>query len=366
MKSQGWFLGVAPYFRIWILATVVLVTLGGSGAQDVRTAQQAFKNVQVLKEIPADDLVPAMQFITASLGVECDFCHVRDAFEKDDKLPKQTARRMMQMMQAINANNFQNQRAVTCFTCHKGSRIPVGIPMLESGSPYVSEFLPENSPAAAHSDLPSADQILQKYVDALGGEAAISKISSRVEKGTVDLGAGPAAPIEILTKAPGKRITTIRVAAGNNSTAFDGEKGWSSAPGSPVREMHAADFEGARLDADLQFPIHLKQRFQEIRTVKLEKLGDRSAFLLFASNPGKAPLELYFDRETGLLLKEIRFASSPLGLNPTSLELSDYKEKDGVKAPTGIIITRPSRRLQIRITGIEQNLPIDDSVFDHK
>ena len=344
---------------------MVFVTSWGSGEENARTAQQAFKNVQVLKEIPADDLVPAMQFITASLGVECDFCHVRDAFEKDDKIPKQTARRMMQMMQAINANNFQNQRAVTCFTCHKGSRVPVGIPMIESGTSYVNELLSKNSPAAAPSDLPSADQILQKYVDAMGGESAISKISSRVEKGTIDLGAGPPAPVEILTKAPGKRIMTIHLATGNNTTAFDGEKGWSSAPGSPVREMHAADFDGARLDADLQFPIHLKQRFQEIRTVKLDKLGDRSVFLLFASNPGKPPLELYFDRESGLLLKELRFASSPLGLNPTSLEFSDYKEKDGVKTPTQIVISRPSRRLEIRIADLQQNLSINDSVFQH-
>src|SRR5436305_4933305 len=67
-----------------------------------KRADEQFKNIQVLKEIPADSLLPAMQFISASLGVECEFCHVQGAFEKDDKKPKQTARRMIEMMSAIN------------------------------------------------------------------------------------------------------------------------------------------------------------------------------------------------------------------------------------------------------------------------
>ena len=82
----------------------------------------------MLKGIPADQLIPAMQFITASLGVECQFCHVEGAFEKDDKKPKQTARKMMEMMFAINKDNFEGHREVTCYSCHRGSTDPVGTP----------------------------------------------------------------------------------------------------------------------------------------------------------------------------------------------------------------------------------------------
>ena len=60
-----------------------------------KTTDQAFKNIQILKGIPADQLIPTMQFISASLGVECEYCHVEGAFDKDDKKPKQTARKMM-------------------------------------------------------------------------------------------------------------------------------------------------------------------------------------------------------------------------------------------------------------------------------
>src|SRR5580700_248368 len=122
---------------------VALLMLGGtliggakaqSGAAAVanaagpKKAEEQFKNIQALKGIPADQVFPAMQFITASLGVECQFCHVEGAFEKDDKKTKQTARKMMEMMFAINKDNFEGHREVTCYSCHRGNAAPQAIP----------------------------------------------------------------------------------------------------------------------------------------------------------------------------------------------------------------------------------------------
>ena len=92
--------------------------------QTPKMAEQVFKNIQVLKGVPADQVIPAMQFIAASLGVECEFCHVRNAFEKDDKDEKVTARKMMQMMFTANKETFEGKREVTCYTCHRGSTDP--------------------------------------------------------------------------------------------------------------------------------------------------------------------------------------------------------------------------------------------------
>src|SRR5215467_12668468 len=97
-------------------------------SDDTKLAEQVYKNIRVLKGIPANQIIPAMQFVTASLGVECGFCHVENHFEQDDKKPKQTARKMMQMMSAINGNNFDGHREVTCNSCHRGSRTPATIP----------------------------------------------------------------------------------------------------------------------------------------------------------------------------------------------------------------------------------------------
>src|ERR1700678_4630539 len=103
--------------------------------EEAQTAEQKFKNIQVLKGIPADQLIPSMQFISASLGVECEFCHVQRAMDKDDKKPKLAARKMMNMMTQIDADNFKNEREVTCYTCHRGSVHPVGIQSLSADTP---------------------------------------------------------------------------------------------------------------------------------------------------------------------------------------------------------------------------------------
>src|SRR5215469_7390596 len=128
-----------------VIAIMASVAVQSWTASTTQTAQKAFKNVQVLKDIPADDLVPTMQFISGSLGVECDFCHVRNAFEKDDKEPKRIARRMMRMELAINGRDFDSRPAVTCYTCHRGQIKPVSVPSTQKPAgtppedPYFSE-----------------------------------------------------------------------------------------------------------------------------------------------------------------------------------------------------------------------------------
>src|SRR3954471_23578484 len=147
-----------------------------------KSAAEAYQNIQVLKEIPANQLIPAMQFITYSLGVECSYCHVEGALEKDDKKPKQIARKMMQMMAAINRDNFDSKQTVTCNSCHRGSPRPVAIPIIaESGGPKLPlESAPAEDNAAI--DAPPAEQIIAKSLDAIGGAAALAKAITREER----------------------------------------------------------------------------------------------------------------------------------------------------------------------------------------
>jgi len=90
-------------------------------------AEQVFKNIQVFKGIPAPQLQPTMEFIAASLGVQCTYCHVLREFEKDDKPTKATARRMIQMTMTINKESFDGNREVNCYTCHRGDTHPVSL-----------------------------------------------------------------------------------------------------------------------------------------------------------------------------------------------------------------------------------------------
>src|SRR5579872_6575179 len=93
-----------------------------------QTAKQHFENIRILKNIPADQLVPTMTYIATSLGVGCTYCHVAGSFQKDDKKPKVTARTMMTMVMKINKDSFDKKHTVECFTCHRGSPIPISIP----------------------------------------------------------------------------------------------------------------------------------------------------------------------------------------------------------------------------------------------
>ncbi len=355
---------------IVISAAILASSLRARPADNSETAQHAYKNVQILKDIPADDLVPSIQCIAASLGVGCDFCHVRDALETDDKAPKKVARQMIQMVLALNGQNFQAKRAVSCYTCHRGGRAPVSIPDVagkvpsEPATPYFSEHLPEDFPTQPSEGLPPVTDILSKYLGAIGGGSPVEKVSTRIERGTVSFDSGPPFPVEVLTKVPDKQVFIVHMNSGDNITGFDGIKGWLSFPRSPVREMHHADLPGAKLDADLHFAADLQSTFRDFKAMQKTRIGDSESILVLASNQGQPPVELYFDANSSLLLREVRFAESPLGLNPTRLDYGDYKEFDGVKLPLHVLITSPNRQLDIKFDHVEQNVPLPDSKFE--
>jgi photosynthetic reaction center cytochrome c subunit len=324
-----------------------------------KTAGQQFKNVQVLKDIPADQLIPAMQFITASLGVGCDFCHVENAFQKDDKKTKLTARKMMEMMMNINRENFDGQREVTCYSCHRGKPMPVGIPAVasEEGLPQVMPN--EVAPAPA---LPKPDELLDKYLAAVGGADALKNIHTRVEKGTLTGFGTQKLPIEIYAKAPDERISIMHMRMGDSITGYNGKQGWLSFPGRVHMMSSQEDFE-ARIDADLTFPEDVRTMYKKFETKPSEKIDGHETWLVVGSTEGQPPLNLYFDQQTGLLIRMLRFTDSPLGYNPTQIDYADYREADGVKLPFRWTLARPGGRFTIQVDQLQQNVPVDDVHF---
>ena len=329
--------------------------------QSPKKAEEQFKNIQVLKGIPAEQLVPSMMFITASLGVQCDFCHVPNAFEKDDKKPKQTARKMMEMMFAINKDNFEGNRVVTCNSCHRGTAKPQPIPAVVTEEPTGPTGGPKPT-EAKDSAGPTADQLLDKYVQAAGGAMAIDKVTTRVMKGTIDFG-GRSLPIDIYSKDPDQRISFTHMADGDSVTAFNGREGWLRAPGRPLREMQGSELDAASIDADLHLATHLKPMFSEVHLRGTERVTDHEAYVVVGQRQDKPPLELYFDQQTGLLVRLVRFGDTALGLLPTQIDYQDYKDTNGVKIPYRWTLARPSGRFTIQVTDVQQNVPVDDAKF---
>ena len=327
-----------------------------------KLSQEAFKNIQILQGTTAEQLIPAMQFISSSLGVECSYCHVEGALEKDDKKPKQTARKMMQMMAAINQANFDGKRKITCYSCHRGYTRPATTPMIaEAETPPTSENVP-NQQANVPPDVPQVDEIIARYVDAIGGPSAIGRLTTRVEKGHITL-ARRQFPIEIFSKIPGKRLSVIHLPSGDNVTAYDGMSGWSSTPNRPAHDIPTAEIASARLEADLQLPIHLKQLFSEVKADKAEKIGGREVYVISGLNAGELAAKLYFDEHSGLLLRMLRYVNSPLGPNPTQIDYGDYREQDGVKMPFLETVFRPNSRLVIQMDEAKYNVPLNDAKF---
>jgi len=343
-----------------IAVATVKAQSGAQPSSPSKTTDQVFKNIQVLKGIPSDQLIPAMQFISSSLGVQCDFCHMAGAFEKDDKKPKQTARKMMQMMIIINQENFDSHREVTCNTCHRGSPRPVAIPVISAdATPPLPQGLDEEKPPAS---LPSVEQILAKYVQAVGGMEAINKITSRTGTGKITLGPRQF-PVQIFDKSPNENAVVTNLPNGESATIYNNQQGWSSTPGRPVRDMSSSDAAAAALDADLQFPADANHVFRELKVTGEEKIGDKATYVMAGAREGQPPTRLYFDQQSGLLLREVRYAETPLGLNPTQIDYEDYRDQGGVKTPFQWTISQPRGRSMIQIEQMQLNVPIDDSKF---
>jgi photosynthetic reaction center cytochrome c subunit len=340
----------------------------------VRTAEQQFKNIQVLKGIPANEVVPAMHVIEKSLGVDCEFCHVADR-SKDDMATKETARQMIAMVLNLNKTSFAGKTQVTCFTCHHGNADPITVPPLPQGEAMMAAA--EEPPAAAPS-LPAVDQVLAKYVQALGGEQALRKVTSRLITATWELPTGPggntpvAAQLERYEKAPNLVVSVNRTAKFTTAQGFDGTTAWLQDAMGAVTDAPAIDQGHLRRNADLYQSLDLKQQFAGLTVAGIEKVNGHDAYVVAGAPAGERPERLFFDTKTGLLLREEILVRTPIGDNPIAEEYDDYRDTgSGVKFPF-VIRSIPGApytlysllsHSTIRVQKVQDNVPVDDAKF---
>lgn len=330
-------------------------------AAETKTAEQVYKNIQELKGTPADQVGPAMQFIAASLGVECSFCHVPGKMEADDKGAKKTARAMMAMTAAINKDSFHGQLQVSCYSCHRGSVRPVAVPPVQDSDTAAAPPAPRPmGPGGAQG--PNAEEILEKYVAAVGGTDALHKITSRTMTGKI-LAGGNESPIEVLTKAPNKRVTISQMGGGESFTAFDGTAGWMGNAGRPARDMSPSESASAAIDAEFYLPLRIKELFLQVRRGRPEQVNGADCNVLTGSGGGRPLTRFYFDSQSGLLLRMVRYSDTPVGRMPVQIDYADYKDLDGVKIPLRWTLSRPNGRFTIQVADVKTNTPIDDAKF---
>ena len=215
--------------------------------------------------------------------------------------------------------------------------------------------------------LPTADQILDKYVQAMGGKTAIEKQTSRVSKGSFEIPAvGATGTAEIFEKAPNKSAAIINIPGfGVVQEGFDGKTAWAQDPQSGLREKAGAELGAAKLDGEFYKPIKLKQLYPKMTLTGKEKVGEHDVYVIEATPADGKPEKMYFDTQTGLLLRVDNDRESPQGSAHVETYFEDYKDTGGgVKAPFTIKIVRPDISFTLKTTEVKQNVPIDDAKFN--
>jgi hypothetical protein len=127
--------------------------------------------------------------------------------------------------------------------------------------------------------------------------------------------------------------------------------------------MTASEREAARLDAELYFPARVKELYKDFRVAPGEEIAGHATYMVTAKGSDVPAARMYFDQESGLLLRLTRFAETPLGRNPTQIDYADYRVNDDVKLPYQWTLTRPNGSFTIKVDQLQQNVPIDQKLF---
>jgi photosynthetic reaction center cytochrome c subunit len=364
--------------------TVMLATAIGTGRLLAQAGQPAapatprmvedvFKNVQALKGIGVDDFMLTMGIMSAALGSDCVGCHPSAGTDHVDwalDTPrKRTARRMVQMVASINRDNFNGRQVVTCWTCHRGRDRPVTTMTLDVV--YGPPTDDSDDVLTQAQGVPSVDQVLNKYLQSIGGARNVARVTSFVATGkSVGYrGFGGGGLVEVSAQAPDKRATHITFPEypdrGVSVRTYDGRTGWIATPLAVVRkyELAGSERDGARLDAMLSFPAQIAQALTNMRVGPPATIGDQDATVLQGNGPNGTLATLYFDDRSGLLVRMVRHGRSPIGRVPTQVDYSDYRDVGGIKFPFRWTFAWLDGQDKFEFSDVRVNVPIDAARF---
>jgi hypothetical protein len=329
-----------------------------------KPVEQVRKNIKVLTGLPDSQLIPVMNFMAASLGRRCNFCHVtdkgRDGYALDDKPEKNTAREMIKMVLDLHKQKFPGASEISCFTCHRGQQHPVSVPPLPLPTPLPRPSATPAAPTGAAPTQPSgppspqptptADEIYSKYIAAIGGQANVDKIKSRTVRGTVAQPNGTVT-FDISQGAPDKFHITATTPTGAFERGFTGSVGWEKGP-QGVRALAPAEVAQLQNSIGLLRHIRLKEQFTSMRWSGIQLIGDRTTHVVIGTTADNRQERLFFDAQTGLLLRRISYMSTLLALIPDQIDFEDYRDVDGVKFP-----------FIVRVSSIEVGNPVSTRTF---
>ncbi len=348
----------------WMLTAAIWAPAVARGLRQEKTAGEVYKSVKVLKDVPESQLLQAMFFMEASLGVSCNHCHVDFVnFEKDDRPTKDTARRMILLTRELNDKNFGGRSAVTCNTCHRGQAKPAA-PLAFKPTTRAAT----TQSAAAPQVMPSVDDVFQRYLTASGGTLALGRITTLSVTGTKTSSEGWTAPLEILEKraAQGSSaqefVTTFQLQGKPWSQACDGTIGWKR-DNHGVHPMAGRDLALAQLRAGLLRPTTLRSMFDALAVTGSEVVGDRVTVVVEGVLHDAGPARLFFDVASGWLVRVTTPVASPFGEIPEAYAVDDYRRVGDVTLPFSISHLKPDTSDLERFNTVQANVAIDEAKF---
>lgn len=340
-----------------------------SGAPSPVLSQDAFTSVQVLKGIPVDTFFESMGMFASSMGNDCTFCHVKEAYFDRAKFAVETpkiirARGMIAMVNTINKAYFAGEARVTCFTCHRGSNSPVREPdlALQYGTPTedpnVIDFVEETRTPAA--------TLFDKYLQAIGGKDRAAAIKSFTARGTYE-GFDTAfakIPVEMYAKAPNQRTMVVKMMGGDSVRAFDGRDAWMAGPDTPVPilQLTGGNLERAKLEALVAFPANLPTAFSKWK-VGRTAIDGNEVWIVQGGDDAQPLTNLYFD-QAGMLVRLVRWTITPVGRVPTQIDYKDYRAVNGVKMPFQWTVSQTYMQMTITLADIQANAAVDPAKFN--
>jgi photosynthetic reaction center cytochrome c subunit len=337
--------------------------------------EQTRKNIQVLKGLRESELYRVMNFMAVSIGKQCTFCHVINGkdpktgqnnwvWESDEKPEKQTGRRMLQMVLLINGSNKVDftQNSVTCFTCHRGQTITVGLPVMplaRSGHEGLNDSAP---PAPAPRTRPALEDVFARYIQAIGGANA-SSTKTLFMKGTRVASQNRNVSNEITLSFPDKLLIVSTPPQGSVRQILAGDNGWILS-GTNLRTLSPTEVADARRGLQALFGVVKVTRSPEMQLAGMEKIDGRDMWVVATSTPERR-VTYDFDAETGLLRRKTTINHTIALPIPEQIDFEDYRDVDGVKLPFTIRSSAIDTYDSWTRTFIEikRNVTVDDSMF---
>jgi hypothetical protein len=359
-------------------------------------ATAKYKDIQVMKDATAEQFDVTMDYFVASTGIQCQGCHVRDqatgefAYEKDHRI-KAVTRKMINLVKTVNAGDFGGR--TNCAQCHVGLARPPG---QQPAQPMTPEQIAAQAaqaaarqaapaggaPAAAAAagappgggqpappPAPATDDVINKYIEALGGRAALEKLQSRAMSGTLTNRAAQSMAFTIEEKGA-KYREALQSQTASTTIGFDGANGWTQT-GSQIADLAGFPLQRAIRGATLTLPLHLKDQYPNLQASRPTRLPGAAAGspaievnLLQGSSSPYVNEQLYFHAVSGLLVRRrVVTRAADRGTMVEQFDYSDYKDVAGVQAPFTIKRTSWNAVDTLTIADVKPNVQIDDAKF---